>query len=100
MHVIDVKALSTSVRRTARSKDGLVDACRDFDVPEIDDLEPNGWKEYCAGNELAYLWSLFVKIADGPSIDETYAALFKASRLITKSSQSHTHNTSGQRHGG
>jgi hypothetical protein len=74
IYVIDMKTLYITVRRSGSPKERLVEACQDFDLPEVDEED---LKVVCAGNELKFLWNLFVKIADGPSVDHMYEALFK-----------------------
>jgi hypothetical protein len=69
-----MKTLYTTVRRNAAPKERLVEACQDFDLPEVDEED---LKVVCAGNELKFLWNLFVKMADGPSVDHMYDAQFK-----------------------
>lgn len=69
-----MKSLYTAVRKTGSPSERIVEACRDFDLPEVDEGD---LKVVCAGNEVNFLWNLFVKIADGSSVDQMYDAQFK-----------------------
>ena len=74
IHVLDVRGLYGSARRAGRLETSLLDACKDFDMGEVDSIPPN---TFCAGNELSLIWELFMKMAQGPSVDEMWTAQFK-----------------------
>jgi hypothetical protein len=75
--VVDTQVLYSTVRRSGNLATELLNACLDFGLP-VDDVAQN---EYSAGNEIRYLWDLFIKMADGPTIDDMYRTQFKV-RLI------------------
>jgi hypothetical protein len=77
VYVVDTQVLYSTVRRSGNLATGLLNACLDFGLP-VDDVAQN---EYSAGNEIRYLWDLFIKMADGPTIDDMYRTQFKV-RLI------------------
>jgi len=70
---VDTEALYSTVRKSGNLPSGLLDACLDFGLP-VDEVARD---EYCAGNEIHYLWDLFIKMADGATIDQMYRTQFK-----------------------
>ncbi|KIM30737.1 hypothetical protein M408DRAFT_327735 [Serendipita vermifera MAFF 305830] len=73
VYVLDTKALYSTMRRSGNLPVDLINTCRNFDLPEVEDVPSN---QFCAGNEIRYLWALFIKIVDGPTIDEMYNTQF------------------------
>jgi hypothetical protein len=45
----------------------------------VDDVALN---EYSAANEIHYLWDLFIKMADGPNVDDMYRTQFKVNLTL------------------
>lgn len=72
VYVIDTRVLYSLVRRSGNLPEGLIDACKEFGMAEVDD-----WKGWGAGNELHLLWALFLQISTGPTIDEMFESMFK-----------------------
>jgi hypothetical protein len=72
--------LYLEARQVGHSSRSLVEACQDCELPELDDHRPGDW---CAGNEVMYLWSLFLKMAYGPNINDMYKTQFKVIKLFS-----------------
>ncbi|PVF95199.1 hypothetical protein CPB86DRAFT_764446 [Serendipita vermifera] len=74
IYVIDTMQLYQEARRIGDLSRSLVETCQDFELPDLDDHRTGEW---CAGNEIMYLWSLFFKMAYGPNINDIYKTQFK-----------------------
>lgn len=78
VYVVDTQLLYSTVRRSGNLATGLLNACLDFGLP-VDEVAQN---EYSAGNEIHYLWDLFIKMADGPTVDDMYRTQFKVRLML------------------
>jgi hypothetical protein len=78
VYVVDTQVLYSTVRKSGNLATALLSACQDFGLP-VDDVAQN---EYSAGNEIHYLWDLFIKMADGATIDDMYRTQFKVKLML------------------
>lgn len=89
---LDVRELYGSAKRSGHLDTNLLEACKDFDMVETESIPPN---TFCAGNELSLIWSLFKKMALGPSVDEMWTAQFKDKRISAYSDDEEDENEDG-----